>query len=97
MSINVKQTYQFKLSVQDDKNDACKTANIKIYGPDVFQVGYNVSRQLYSWAFVKRVKSFVHVNISFESNNSSIEIVQGLLGLNVKRGWSAKNVNNKFK
>ena len=59
------------------------------------QVGFNVLRQLYSWAFVKRVKSFVHVNISFESNNLSVEIVQGLLGLNVKRGWSAKNVNNK--
>jgi len=25
-------TYQFKLSVKDDKNDACKTASIKISG-----------------------------------------------------------------
>ena len=46
------------------------------------QVGFNVSRRLHSWAFVKRVKSFVHVNISFESNNSTVEIVQALLGLN---------------
>ena len=30
-NINVK-NYQFKLSVKDDKNDACKTANIKISG-----------------------------------------------------------------
>ena len=30
-NINVK-TYQFKLSVKDEKNDACKTANIKISG-----------------------------------------------------------------
>ena len=32
-------TYQFKLSVKDDKNDACKTANIKILGREVLPSG----------------------------------------------------------
>jgi hypothetical protein len=30
-TINVKKTYQFKVSVKDDNYDACKTANIKIH------------------------------------------------------------------
>jgi hypothetical protein len=29
----MQKTYQFKLSVKDDNNDACKTANIKIMTP----------------------------------------------------------------
>ena len=33
--IIIKKTYQFKLSVEDDKNDACKTANIKISGRQI--------------------------------------------------------------
>jgi hypothetical protein len=41
-----------------------KTANFKIYGPEVLPSGLNVFPWFYSWAFVKQVESFVHVNIS---------------------------------
>ena len=43
-------TYQFKLSVKDDKYDACKTANIKISGREILplRAGFNVLRRQYT-------------------------------------------------
>ena len=32
-------TYQFKLSVKDDKNDACEIANIKMAGLEILSSG----------------------------------------------------------
>jgi hypothetical protein len=61
--INVKKTYQFKLSVEDNKYDTSSTVNIKISGREALQLGFNVLQQLYSWAFVKLVKSSVHVSV----------------------------------
>ena len=57
------------------------------------QMGFNVSRRLYSRAFFKQVKSFVRVNISFVCNVLSVEIDQGLFRLNLKRDWSFLNVD----
>jgi hypothetical protein len=28
------------------------------------QKGFNMSRRLYSWSFIKQIKSFVHVSVS---------------------------------
>ena len=42
----------------------------------------------------KRVKSFVHVSISFVCNILSVEIAQRLFRLNLKRGRSVLNVDN---
>ena len=92
--INVQKLTSLNLVLRTTKLTHVKPQISKFKAEMSCQVGFNVSRRLYSWAFVKRVKSFVHVNISFESNNSTVEIVQGLLGLNVKRGWSVQNVNN---
>ena len=90
----IKKLTSLNLVLRTTKMTPVKPQISKFKAEKSCQVGFNVSRRLYSWAFVKRVKSFVHVNISFESNNLSVEIVQGLLGLNLKRGWSVLNVNN---
>ena len=42
----------------------------------------------------KRVKSFVHIGISFVCNILSVEITQGLFVLNLKYGSSVLNVDN---
>ena len=60
-----------------------------------YQVGFSVLRRLYSWAFVKRVNSFVHVSISFVCNILSVEIAHGLFGLNLKYSSSVLNVDYK--
>ena len=99
ISLTVRELYPFDCSgvkIPPVAGIRCQktVAGMRVKAEMSCPVGFNVSRRLYSWAFVKRVKSFVHVNISFESNNSTVEIVQGLLRLNVKRGWSVLNVNN---
>ena len=60
------------------------------------QVGFNVLRRFYSWAFVKRVKSSVHVSISFVCRPNVLwgETAQGQFELNSKSGWSVLNVES---
>ena len=58
------------------------------------QVGFNVLQRLYSRAFVKRVKSFVRVSISFVCYILWVEIGQGLFGQKFKYGSSVLIVDN---
>jgi hypothetical protein len=54
----------------DDTYDTSKTANrpINISGREILRlVGSNVLRRLYSWAFVKRAKSFVNASVYYLS------------------------------
>ena len=56
------------------------------------QVDHNVSRRVYWWAFLKRIKSFVHVSTSYVCNIWSVEIAQGLFQLNFKYGSSVQDM-----
>jgi hypothetical protein len=43
------------------------------------QIGFIMLRRFYSWALVKRVKSFVHVSILYECNILSVDIAHEYL------------------
>jgi hypothetical protein len=58
------------------------------------QVGFKLLRRLYSWKFVRWVKSFVHVSVSYASNIFRSKLPQGLFGLNLKDVPFVLNVDN---
>ena len=93
-NINVQKLTSLNLVLRTTKMPPVKPQISKFKAEKSCQVGFNVLRRLYSWAFVKRLKSFVHVSISFVCNILSVEIAQGVFALNLKRGWYVLNVDN---
>ena len=62
-NINVQKLTSLNLVLRTTIMTPVKPQISKFKAEKSCQVGFNVSRRLYSWAFFKRVKSFVHVSV----------------------------------
>jgi hypothetical protein len=79
-ALNLQKLYQFLLNVKDDNHYACKTANIKNFRPRKFaKWALTCYSSPLSRVFVKRIKLFVHVSVSYVCNILYVAVAYELI------------------
>jgi hypothetical protein len=96
--INVQKLTSWNLiNVKDDECDTCKTTIMKILAEKSCKMGCYLTlvlRRLYPWAFVKQVKTLVHVSVSYLCNPFAFEIPHRLFWLDKIYGLYFLTVGN---